>query len=150
MPRKRFPADQLGRRAIEVSAEDRASPPRREVSLTDVVRAMFPNIQARREADHSFSRIADWLTSLGYAIDAATLGVYYHRVVKEQKSATSVPHPGPANPAPSPADPIAGQDRATRTPELQAPPPVPLPEPPEQRPTFSGASARARMPRHQA
>ncbi|EZP73060.1 hypothetical protein BV96_01250 [Sphingomonas paucimobilis] len=150
MPRKRFPADQLSRRAIEVRAEDRASPPRKEVSLTDVVRAMFPNIQARREADHSFSRIADWLTSLGYAIDAATLGVYYHRVVKEQKSATSVPHPGPAKPAPSPADPIAGQDSAARTPERQAPPPVPRPEPPEQRPTFSGASTRARMPRHQA
>jgi hypothetical protein len=101
MARKRFNAEQVAQHAAEANVEDRISPPTREVSLSDVVRTLWPNIQARRAAGHPFPRIAGWLGTLGYDVSAATLCVYWHRLSKESEhrniTVTEDPRPPPAS-----------------------------------------------------
>lgn len=116
MPRKRFSAERVALDIARAAADDRTSPPTREVSLSDVVRALWPNIQARRAAGQPFPRIADWLTTLGYEVSAATLCVYWHRISKENPVAHvgEDPRPPPARAVPAtthspalPAEPLA-------------------------------------------
>ncbi len=103
MARKRFSAEQVAQHAAEANAEDRISPPTREVSLSDVVRALWPNIQVRRAAGHPFPRIAGWLGTLGYDVSAATLCVYWHRLSKASEHLNT---PESEDPRPPPASSI--------------------------------------------
>jgi len=110
MPRKRFNAEQVAQHTAEANAGDRISPPTCEVSLSDVVRALWPNIQARRAAGRPFPRIASWLGTLGYDVSAATLCVYWHRLFKEGQRLTA---PAAEDPCPPPAPAITAPAQHT-------------------------------------
>jgi hypothetical protein len=145
MPRKRFSAEQVAQHAAEANAEDRISPPTREVSLSDVVRALWPNIQARRAAGHPFPRIAGWLGTLGYDVSAATLCVYWHRLSNKSEHLNI---PAAEDPCPPPAPAItAPAQHTTDQPALPAVAPAAQPIPVKAAPTIT-TPTRPKQPRH--
>lgn len=145
MPRKRFSAEQLAQHAAEAIAKDRISPPTREVSLSDVVRALSPNIQARRDAGHPFPQIAGWLRTLGYEVSAATLCVYWHRLSREGQRLTA-PAAEHTHPPPAPAVTGAGQ-HTNNEPASPAAAPAARPVPVEAAPTIT-TPTRSKRPRN--
>lgn len=145
MPRKRFNAAQVAQHAAKAAADDRISPPTREVTLSEVVRALWLNIEARRAAGHPFPRIADWLGTLGYEVSAATLCVYWHRLSKENDRLTST---AADDPRPPPALAITAPPQDTTKPPLPRPPdPTATPVPLEAATTIT-TPTRPKRPRH--
>jgi hypothetical protein len=145
MPRKRFNAAQVAQHAAKATADDRISPPTRDVSLTEVVRALWLNIEARRAVGHPFPRIADWLGTLGYEVSAATLCVYWHRLSKEDDRLTSPAAEDP-RPPPAPAITAPAQD-TTKPPSPRAADPAVTPVPLEAATTIT-TPIRPKRPRH--
>lgn len=157
MSRKRFLISEVQRDVHRATSEDRASPPQRECSLADVVRALWSGINVRREAGHSFERIAAWLESLGYPISGATLCVYWHRFSRDADDAAAVvtvpsseqPPPwetggvAPATEAASPPAPVAAAAAPILTPIAPPRPPVDNPQP-------TSTSSKRRLPRSEA
>jgi hypothetical protein len=145
MPRKRFSAEQVARHAAEAIAKDRISPPTRDVSLSDVVRAFWPNIEARRAAGHPFPRIANWLRTLGYDVSAATLCVYWHRFSKDGDRLIA-PATEDYRPPPAPALATVAHD-TINPPSAYAVAPAARPMRVEAAPT-STTPTRPKSPRH--
>lgn len=157
MSRKRFPISEVQRHVQQARSDDQASPPQREYSLADVVRALWSGIDARREAGHSFERIAAWLGSLGYPISGATLCVYWHRfspVTGDAAAVAAVPPSG--QPPPSRSRGVAPATEAASppaTPAAAAPPArAPIKPPPTlaDNPPPTTFSSNRRLPRSEA